>query len=210
MSSVNTGRWGSLETWSSTLFLFASVILFATALYRGVAYLVEGITFDLTVGNFMLFGRLAVILGLGGLSVQVANRSSRLGKLSRGVVVLAAIFTSVLFVLAMLNSLGFATTSLLAVFGLGTFVLSVVTYGLVGVSVLRTGAYSTLIGGLLLAAAGALLVVFVGQTFLPTGLIGTIIEGVLAVIYLVVGYRLRTEPDPTTRAEPAPTEVRHD
>lgn len=203
MEFVNKEQWKSLEQWSSALFLFASVILFATALYRGVAYLVEGISFDFIVGNFMLFGRLAVILGLGGLSVQVANRSPRLGKVSRGVVVLAALFTIVLFVLAMLDSLGVMTSSLLAVFGLGTFVLSVATYGFVGVSVLRTGAYSPMIGALLIAATMSLLVVFVGLMFLPSGVIGTIIEGLLAVIYLIVGYRLRTEHPPTTQAEPA-------
>lgn len=65
---------------------------------QGVAYLVDGISFDLMVGNFMLFGRLAIIFGLGGLSAEVATRSPRLGKISRGVVVVAAVFTIILFI----------------------------------------------------------------------------------------------------------------
>lgn len=103
----------------------------------------------------------------------------------------------------MLDSLE-TTISLLAMFGLGTFALSVIAYGLVGASILRTGAYSTLIGGLLVAAAGSLLAVFIGQLFLPTGVIGTITERTLAGIYLVVGYRLRTEPEQIDRTEPLP------
>lgn len=100
----------------------------------------------------MLLGRLAVLLALGGLSIRIADRSPRLAKWGRGFVSLAAAFTTGLFVLAVLAGLG-VTPPLIAVFGLGTFALSFLTYSLFGVGIVRTGAYPTLIGSLMLIAA---------------------------------------------------------
>lgn len=191
-----------LERRSSQLFLFAGVIFLLTAVYRGSAFVVDGISFNLSIANVMLFGRLAVLLALGGLSVQVADRNPRLAKWGRGVVSLAAAFTVVLFTLAVLASVG-VTTPLIAVFGLGTFLLSFVTYSLFGVGIVRTGAYSTLIGGLVLAAAAGLLAVFVGQMFFPTGLIGSVVEGGLSLIYFAVWYLLRSEATVTQSVDTA-------
>ena len=76
--------------------------------------------------------------------------------------------------------------------GLGTFLLSVGTYSLSGIAIIRTEAYPVLIGKLLLAAAVSLLAVFFGMVFLPINWIGVIIEAMLFLLYLGVGYSIRT------------------
>lgn len=204
MTTTKPAPWRMLEKRSSTLFLFAGVIFFLTAIYRGSAFLVDNISFNLFIANFMLFGRLAVLLALGGLSVQVAGRNPRLAKWGRGIVSLATAFTIVLFVLGVLDSVGI-TTPLIAVFGLGTFVLSFITYSLYGAGIVRTGAYPTLIGSLLLIAAVGLLTVFIGQLFLPTGLIGSVVEAGLSLIYFAMWSLLRSEATVSLSVDP-PTE----
>ncbi len=102
----------------------------------------------------------------------------------------AVALTGGLLVSAVLENLGVGVP-IIAVFGLGTIVLSIVTYGLVGVLILRTGAHAPVIGGLLLAATGGLLFGFFGQAVLPENVVGAVTESVLAVTSLAIGYRLR-------------------
>lgn len=196
----DTTLWDSLEEWSGGLFLFASVMLLATAAYRGAAYLIADVNFNLTIGNIVLLGRLAVLLALAGFTVQLAQRNPRLGKLSRVVVALAILSTTVLIILAVLAGLDI-TTPVIAIAGLATVSLSVITYLLFGVSILRTGAYPQLVGGLLVTAALALVVVFFGMMMLPVNLIGTVVEGVLFAIYLVIGLHLRSSAPPALQSE---------
>ena len=187
-----SGVFESLEAWSSKLFFLASVILFATAAYRGSAYLIESITYSGLPGNAMLFGRLAALLGVGGLTVEIAKQSSRLGKVSRVLVSLAVAFALILWIVATLNDMGI-TTALYPLFGLGTAILSLLTYEVVGIAIIRTGVHSKLIGSLLVVAGITLIALLVGLQIFPKGLIGTIGEGTLFMLYFAMGYRLRID-----------------
>lgn len=208
--STNTGSaWETLENWSAVLFILAAVFLLVTATNRGIAYLVEGYSYGPTeswLGLTVLLGRLAALVGLVGLSVRLVNERPRMGTVSRAVAVLAVVFTVILLVLAALEIAG-SPTELIAVFGGGTFVLSFVTYALFGGAIIRTNAYSRRIGGLLVAAAVALLVVVFGQLLISVEVIGTIVEASLFVIYLWIGYILRADSSGTTRQTRADSAV---
>ncbi|WP_323192523.1 hypothetical protein [Halostella sp. PRR32] len=196
----STEQLESLERWSHRLFILAGVFLLVAASNRGIAFFLENVAFNDWIGLAGLFGRLAALLGTGGLALQIEKRTVRLGKLNRTIASLAVVFTTGLLTLAILENVG-VTTPIIAVFGIGTLVLSFVTFSLFGVSIIRTGAHSTLIGSLLLIVALLLLVVFIGQTVVPEGLIGTVIEGLLFVLYLTIGYRLQVEKVPSRRTE---------
>lgn len=197
----NTERLETLERWSQRLFVLAGIFLLIAASNRGIAFLLEGVTFNDWVGLAGLFGRLAALVGTGGLALQLEKRNARLGKLGRAVAGIAVVFTIGLLTLAILENAG-VTSPIIAVFGLGTFALSFITFALFGIAIIRTGAYSPLIGGLLLLVAGSLLVVFIGQAVVPEGLVGTAIEGVLFVLYLAIGYRLQTATGTSRGTEP--------
>lgn len=207
-TATDTARWNTLEEWSPHLFLLGSVLILAFAIHNGIVFVSDDFQFIDFIYPTVLLGRLAVLLGIAGLSVQVANRAPRFGKLSRVVVAVAVVFTIGLLVLSILEMVG-VSTPIIAVFGLGTVVLTAITYALFGGVILRTGAYSTLIGGLLLAATVVLLAVFVGLMVLPTRLVGAVGEGGLFVLFFVIGYFLRSEIQPTDSAEPSQTKVRH-
>lgn len=205
MINDNDISWNSLERWSPRLFFLGCAMELVFASLNGVAFLVDTFAFNRWFGHTILFGRLVVLLGIAGLSVGVVNRNPRLGRLSRIVVSVAIVFATGLLVLATLAGVGF-TTPIIAVFGLGTVITSAITYSLFGAAIIRTGAYSSLIGGLLLAATVVLLAVFVGLMALPfsTRLIGAVGEGVLLVIFLSIWYLLRADGLPSDRKESVP------
>jgi cell division protein FtsW (lipid II flippase) len=97
---------------------------------------------------------------------------------------------------------------LVPVVGLGTLLLSVGTYSLSGIAIVRTEAYPVLIGELLLAATVLLLAVFFGSMVLPINWIGVIIEAVLFLLYLGIEYSLRTGDWITVETEPASDTIR--
>lgn len=200
MDTTTVGVFEVIEDWSPNLFLIAGMFLLITALNRGIAFLFEGYAFNDWIGLAALLGRLAVLLGIVGLSVQVTNRNSRLGKLTLGAAILAAAFTTGLLTLAVLENAGF-TTDIIAVFGLGTFLLSVIAFLVVGMTIIRTDAYSRPVGYLLLVGAIALLVVFFGQLVVPEDIVGTVIEAVLFLLYVGLGYLLITQSAPINRQE---------
>lgn len=203
MAIVSNRHWESLEAWSPRLFLVGFALELIFAVTHGVAYLIEGFSFIEWLYPTVLLGRLAVLFGLVGLSVQITNRNARLGALSRGVVALAILFTTGLVTLAILQFFGI-TTQLIAVFGIGTVVLTLLTFLLYGGIGLRTGAYPSLLGGLLLVASLAIIFVLVGQGAFSTNLRGAVGEGANAFVFLAIWYILRTEVKATETVEPAP------
>lgn len=200
---TNTALWDTLEQWSPRLFLLGSVFILIFALHNGIVYLTDA-TFQDWMYPSVLLGRLAVLLGIAGLSVQLVSHTPQVGKLGRVVVVVAVGFTIGLLVLGPLEMAGIFSTPFIGVVGLGTVILSVLTYALFGVAILRTGAYSTLIGGLLLAATVVLLALFVGLMTFPARLAGAVGEGALFALFVSIGYSLRAEFEATDRAAPAP------
>jgi hypothetical protein len=203
MEIVSRRHWKALEAWSPRLFFVGFVLELVFAVNHGIAYLVESISFIDWIYPTVLFGRLAILFGLAGLSVQITNRNARLGSLSRGVVSLTILVTTGLVTLSILEIFGI-TTQIIAVFGIGTVVLTVLTlllYGVVGIS---TEAYPSAIGGLLLVAVLAVLFVLVGQGAFSTNLRGAVGEGVNAVVFLAIWYILRNAGQPTDTVEPTP------
>lgn len=198
---VVTGRWASLERWSPRLFLVGAVFILVFALHNAQVFLTDA-TFEQWLYPTVLLGRIAVFLGIVGLSVEVADRSPRLGRVGRALAVLAIVSATGLLALGILDQMGYGT-DVIAVFGLGTVALTVLTYVLFGVAILRTGAYSPVIGALLLVAIVPILAVLFGRFVLPVRLLGAVSEIALFAIFVVVGYTLRAEFGPTDRAEPA-------
>lgn len=206
MAPVRTRQWEILEQWSPLLFLTGGVLELVFAVNNGAAFLVDGVSFIEWIYPSVLLGRLAVLFGIAGLSVQVVNRNPRSGKLARVVLSVAVVFTIGLLTLSILEALG-VSTPVIALFGLGTVVLTIITYALFGVVILRTRAFSTLTGGLLLFAATTVLGVFLGLRVFPTELVGAIGEGILFVVFLATWYSLRAESQHTAGGDPASSTV---
>lgn len=209
MAIVNDQRWRALETWGPKLFLVGFALELVFALNHGAAYLVESVEFIDWIYPSVLLGRLAVLLGLAGLSVPLTARHPRLGKLSRIVLALAMVFTLSLISLSILDTVGilsftdFVATPLIAVFGIGTVVLTILSFALFGVAGLRTDAYPTVIGGLMLVATLAILFVLLGSGTFSTNVRGAVGEGVNAIAFLAIWYVLSTEGNTTTTTDRA-------
>lgn len=205
MSGFNILPWSTLERRGGRLFLLAGAILLVAAANYAVPFFLEGVEFNAWIGLTVLLGRLVSLLAVAGLVGRILARSRRLGLSCQVIVVAAVLFATGLLSTAILENLGYAPP-LMAVFGLGTILLSIVTYTIFGVAILRTGAYSTLIGTLLLVATAALLFGFLSQMVLPErliGLIGTVAEIGLVLANAGIGYQLWTERGRGGRAEPA-------
>ena len=207
--AIGTGKraWESLESWSPVLFAVGFVLELVFALNHGAAYLVEGVTFVDWVYPSVLVGRFAVLLGLAGLSVRLTARHPRLGRVSRILLALAMVFTLVLILLSTLNIVGavsftdFVSTPVMAVFGIGTVVLTVLSFVFFGVAGLRTDAYPAAIGGLMLIASLAILFVLLSGGTFSTNVRGAVGEGLNALVFLAIWYVLSTESKPTTSTE---------
>ncbi|WP_435195682.1 hypothetical protein [Natronomonas sp. EA1] len=191
MESSDIGLWESFETWSPHLFFVAGAFSLVAAANYGMTSIFDSITFNSWVGLTVLLARVASLLGVAGISAHIMDRTSRVGKLGRVVVVLALIVTLGLLTTAVLKNLG-AAQPIEAILGLGTVVLSLVTYTLFGVAILRTGALSTLVGVMLLGATVALLFGMFGRAALPINVVGTFAELGLVVTHVAIGYRLLT------------------
>ena len=205
-----SGVWASLERWGPHLFFLGAVFELVFAVNNGLAFLMDGFSFVDWLYPTVLLGRGVVLLGIAGLSVRVTDWSPRIGKWSQMVLAVAFVFTIGLLSLSLLEIAGVTIpwdTPIIAVFGLGTVALTVITFALFGVVILRSGVFSPATGGLLLAAAVTVVGVFVGLSVLPSRLAGGIGEGVLFVLFLVISYRLRTEFTMTDRPELASNTV---
>ena len=203
MVTNDTKLWETLETWMSLLFFVAAGFSLIAAVNYGVAELFDSISFNSWAGLTVLLARVTSLLGVAGLSARILDRGPKVGKLSRVVVVVALLFTVGLLTSAVLQNLG-AEPPLTAVLGLGTVILSLVTYSLFGIAILRTGVHTTLIGVMLLGATVALLFGLLGRAALPIGVVGTIAELTLVVTHTVIGYRLLKESAPKDSAGFAP------
>lgn len=192
----------ALARLSPHLFVFASLILLVAASHRGLSLLLDAVSHNSWVLVMKLFGRLAALLAISGLSLRISRYDPRLGKVSQTVASAAVLFTFVLITMVTAENMGF-TLGFVPVVGLGTFLLSVGAYTLSGIAIVRTETYPASIGKLLLAAAVSLLVVFFGMMILPIHWIGVVIEAILFLLYLDVGYSLRTGDSITMNTEPA-------
>lgn len=189
---VSRQRWESLESWSPRLFFVGFLLTLVFASVHGVAYLVESFSFIGWLYPTVLLGRLAAFLGVAGLSVQIMQRYPRVGTLSRVIVSLVLLFTTGLVTLSILQTVG-VSTPIIAVFGIGTVLLTILTFLLFGIVGVSTDAYPTVVGGMLLVATVAVIFVLVGQGTFSTDFRGAVGEGVLAFAFLANWYVLRDE-----------------
>lgn len=200
MPANDMRMWGLLESWMPRLFLVAGVLSLVAAANYGVTSLFDSISFNSWIGLTVLLARVLSLLGVAGLSARILDRHPGIGLLSRVVVVVALLFTVALLTAAVLNNVG-VDPPMMAVLGLGTVALSLVTYSLFGVAIVGTGSHAPLVGVMLLGATVALLFGLFGRVALPIGVVGTIAELGLVVTHVAIGFRLLTESPPGDSAE---------
>lgn len=201
MGLVSNQQWGELEGWTPRLFIIGFVLELVFALNHGAAYLFDSVTFFDWIYPSVLLGRFAVLLGLAGLSVGLIERNPRLGKLSRILLGAAMLFTLGLISLSILDIIG-VSTPIIAVFGIGTVVLTVLSFVLFAVAGFRTDAYPTVVGGLLVVATLAVLFVLLTSSMFSTNVRGAVGEGLNATAFLAIWYVLNTREKATTTTEP--------
>lgn len=201
---ASTARWDTLERWGPTLFLLGFALELVFALNHGVAYLMASVEFMEWIYPSVLLGRVAALLGVAGLTVPLTALHPHIGKLSRIILGLAVVFTLILTLSSILNIVGilsftdFVATPVLAVFGIGTIVLTLLSFALFGVVGLRTDAYPTVVGALMLVATLAILFVLVGSGTFSTNARGAVGEGINALVFLTIWHILSTETTTTT------------
>lgn len=199
---VNKRHWEAVEQVSPQLFLVGFVFELLFAVTHGAAFLVEGFSFIDWIYPTVIFGRLAVLVGLAGLTARIARGGyDRLRVVSRVIVVLAMISTAGLMILSTLVLFDIGT-SIIPVFGISTVVLTLLTFVFFGSVGLATEAYPSMLGGLLLVATAAVLFVLLGQGAFSVNLRGAVGEGVNAVVFLAVWYVLNTESEATAQSAP--------
>ena len=192
---------------SPQLFLVGFVFELVFSVTHGAAFLVEGFSFIDWIYPTVIFGRLAVLFGLAGLTARIARGGyTRLRTVSRVIVVLAMFSTTGLMVISTLMQFGI-TTPIISVFGITTVLSTLLTFVLFGIVGLRTDAYPSIIGGLLLVATAAVLFVLLGQGAFSVDVRGAVGEGVNAFVFLAVWYVLNTESGATRQRDPAPDTV---
>lgn len=206
-----TTWWGLFEQWSAMAFLLGGLLMVIDAAFVA-ANVITGAQHFLLLGEvFVGAAWTAALVGLLGLYPGLADRSRWL---SRAGVVFIVIGMAV-FPLLAVASLGYYTGILTGefdttVFIPGVLIGSVLGFGLFSAAILRTGVHSQSVGILLLVPP--ILVVtnilrFVAGFEAATITLAVVIGDALAM--LAIGYVLRSSPEPTGPAEPAPGEVRH-
>lgn len=203
MALVSKQHWETLERWTPTLFIVGFVLELIFAINNGAAYLMDSVAFYDWIYPSVLIGRFAVLLGLAGLSVSLIEQTPRLGNISRILLGATMLFTIGLVSLSILQIVG-VSTPVIAVFGIGTVVLTILSFVFFGVVGIRTDAYPAVVGGLLLVATLAVLFVLLSSGTLSTTLRGAVGEGVNATAFLAIWYVLSTQSQAITTTERTP------
>lgn len=206
MPYISNRQWSKLERWTPTLFLVGFALELLFALNHGAAYLVESVSFYDWIYPSVIVGRVAVLLGLAGLSVRLKDQIPRWATLGRVILGGAIVFSVGLIVMSILDALGISSP-IIAVFGIGTVVLTILSFVFFGVAGIRTDAYPTVIGGLMLVSTLALLFVLLTSATLSTNVRGAVGEGLNSLVFLVIWYILRNQSmgGPTTDPSSEPS-----
>lgn len=205
--------WRLLEQRRATAFLVGGLLMVIDAGFVA-ANIITG------TGDFLLLGQAfvgaawtAALVGLLGLYPGLVNRSRWLSRAGVVFAVIGVVTFAVMAVAVLVYYAGIPAGEYDAIsvfFIPGVLLGSVLGFVAFGVASLRTDAYSRTLGVLLLIPAilvATNILRFVVGLEAVTITLGIVIGDALAM--LALGYVLRTEPTPTDRAEPAPTEVRH-
>jgi hypothetical protein len=190
--------WDSLERWGATVFLvaggLATVFLINTLLttFTGTSYPVVG-------GLVGPIGFLISVVGLFGLYPALADRTPRLARVAAVVAVIPLLGWTTIIVGGLGEAVGVwgQPPEWAAILPLITIVTMLLAFGLFGVTNLRAGVHSRIVGGLLLVESAMYLLLLSGAV--PAFVID--IGHVVAL--LGVGIALRTEGVPTESTDPA-------
>jgi hypothetical protein len=199
VTSNNPVPWESLETRSSTAFIVGGVLWLGFTVYN-LLKVMNVVVEPPTIVNdaLILGGFLAAFLGLFGFYFQVADDSPRL---ARGGAVIAAIGAIALPVdrgVALFTSLtegtpfGEVTTGLEPLY-MVTFFGAVIAFLLFGTASLRAHTPSRTVGLLLVVPPVMLLTYLFGGAFVSWSGFVLVVWAVIAVGWLALGHRLRTE-----------------
>lgn len=192
MASTRSPYWGSLGRRSPALFLIGGGLLVGHAAVRGLRAFTD---VPPPPDAFGPAGFLLVLVGLLGLYPALADSSPRLAR--------------ALALLAVVPAVGYA---LILLFGLGEMAgivprflevvpeaaflpvhqgSMVLAYGVAGLGVLRTDAYSRLVGVLLLAPPVLMLALVAGLAVVPNGAAVGFVGGcAMALVHSALGYSL--------------------
>lgn len=211
-TAPSTTRWKSLEQWSPTAFLVAGVLLVVFAALLGY----EGVTGTSAPEDiFGPPGFFLAMVGLLGMYPALADRTSRLARISATGAAIAAVGWLLITVFSIIEVVGILPAlEEMGVFGDAIILLSgvamILAYVGTGVASLRTDVYSWILGLLVLAPPvifGVMLLQAV--LFAQFGLFSETImawsavalSGGQALAHLAIGYVLRTKGTPTDPVE---------
>lgn len=183
------------------MFVVAGLLMLVATINEGLLWATEMETPELL--QFAGFvGMILSYVGLVGLYPRLGGRRSRLAQAGIGLLfVPVAVVVIDLISVALGYGPPFGVTLATAAFGL--FALGVALFGVISI---RSDVYSSAVGVFLLVYTVAWFVLIGGGQlygFPPSGEVVVTASGLMAVALLAVGYLLRTETEPTTRAEPA-------
>lgn len=212
MSTVVTPQLESLGEWSASLFLLGGLMFAVSAALTLVAIVTGSVQSSMVLGEaFIAAGWIAPLIGLLGLYPAVANRNpwlSRAGVLFLLVGLVAFIYLAVASLLAFVQGLEITEIPIpLVVLLPGIVAGSLLAFVSFSVASLRSEALSRSVGLLLLVPSAIFVTNFlVLPAILGSGPnppeIGFVITGLLTLAMLAIGYSLRAEDAPATRAEP--------
>lgn len=206
MVTNSTGQFGSLENRTATLFLVAGVLFVFAAVNNSLVFFTDGYDPSTVSSLLLLVGLVAALLGLVGMYSPLRERTPQLAQSGLGSILLAVMAVIIRLLWALGNVAGLVS-DFAAVIVLVVLVLIILGFVLFGMSVLRATTYPQLVGVLLLAVAVALALAFVFHA-MPEGELpmafGVGIEGILALLFLGIGYSIRQARIGVDRRELAP------
>lgn len=213
MVDVSTSLWGSLEKWSAAAFLVAGVLLLGYAVLSGIETVTE-ITFQTAFKvGYGQVALLAPVVGLLGLYPRLNDRTPRLSLAGLVITLVAAVGLVVLLVWLIGTTFmmegypaipedapAWTAATLILV-----FLTLAVGFLLFGVASLRTTVFSRTVDFLLLVPTVMWIGLIVGNVVAPSGpYLSVLAYTPMSVALVAIWHLLRTEPEPTSRAEPAP------
>jgi hypothetical protein len=188
---------GWLEGNASTLFLVAgglAVVFGANTALRTFV----GTSYPIVQGLVGPTGFLLGVVGLFGLYPALADRTPRLARIAAAVAAIPAVGWPLILAVGIAdNVLGLLNLSeIQGILSLVVIVTMVLAFGLFGVTSLRAGVRSRVVGALLLVESAMFLLLILNVVPFVLTDVGHV------VAYLGIGVTLRTEGVPTGSAEP--------